>query len=295
MIERRFIRLGNGQTLRVAFAGEAGAPPLLLLHGFPESHRTWTRVAGLLADRFRLIMPDQRGFGGSDAPQGAEAYRAGRLVEDVTALLDALGIARVGLVGHDWGGAIAWAVAMLAPERVERLAIVNAPHPGIFQRSLWLDRDQRAASQYIRRFRESDMADRIAAMGHDRFFGKSYAAHGMEDRFSDEERAAIVTEWAEPGRMQAMLNWYVASTIDVPAMDAPYEEPPPPHRPLPRLAMPVHLIWAMDDRALLPCQIEGIDDIGDRVTVERLDGVGHFAPMEAPERVAAALARAFSA
>jgi len=112
--EFRRVPLATGVTLNVALAGDSEAPPVILLHGFPESHRTWRGIAPLLQDRFRLVMPDQRGFAGSDRPQGVEAYRASVVVDDLFALADALGIDGFALVGHDWGGAAAWAAAIKA-------------------------------------------------------------------------------------------------------------------------------------------------------------------------------------
>ena len=102
----RRVPLKTGVTLNVALAGQAEAPPVILLHGFPESHRTWRGLAPLLEDSFRLVMPDQRGFAGSDRPAEVEAYRADVLVDDIFALAEALAIDRFALVGHDWGGAI---------------------------------------------------------------------------------------------------------------------------------------------------------------------------------------------
>ena len=103
-------------------------------------HRTWRAVAPALARDFRVIAPDQRGFGGSDKPEGVEAYRTDRIVEDLIALADALGLDRFTLVGHDWGGAVAWLAALRHPDRIGRLVIVNAPHPLVFQKSLIEDR-----------------------------------------------------------------------------------------------------------------------------------------------------------
>ena len=135
MTEFRKVPLKTGVTLNVALAGPADGPPVILLHGFPESHRTWRGLAPLLEDEFRLIMPDQRGFAGSDRPQDVEDYRADKLVDDIFALADALGIERFALVGHDWGGAISWPAALRNDPRLTRLAVINAPHPVIARRS----------------------------------------------------------------------------------------------------------------------------------------------------------------
>ena len=112
MTELRRIKLASGITLNVALAGSEDAPPVILLHGFPESHRTWRGVAPLLEDRFRLVMPDLRGFGASDRPQAVAAYAIDTLVADIFDLADALDIGCCALVGPDWGGAAAWAAAI---------------------------------------------------------------------------------------------------------------------------------------------------------------------------------------
>ena len=108
---------------------------MILLHGFPESHRTWREVAPRLQDNFFVVMPDQRGFAGSDLPQDLADYEANILVNDIFALADALDVESFALIGHDWGGAIAWAAALRGDPRLTRLAIVNAPHPVVFQKA----------------------------------------------------------------------------------------------------------------------------------------------------------------
>ena len=117
-------------TLHVVEAGPADGPAVILLHGFPEFWWGWrAQIAPLAAAGFRVVVPDQRGYGESDKPEGIDAYRGSRLAGDVVGLADALGIDRFHLVGHDWGGVVAWATAALHPARVDRLAVLNAPHP----------------------------------------------------------------------------------------------------------------------------------------------------------------------
>ena len=291
MSEIRFERpqLATGITMNVALAGPDDAPPAILIHGFPESHRTWLKVADQLKDEVRMVIPDLRGFGDSDRPQDVADYRIETLVADVMALADSHGLERFALVGHDWGGAVAWAAAIGGHPRVERLAIVNSPHPLIFQKSLIEDEAQRAASQYIRAFRSPGMERIIAAMGFDAFFDKSFAKHVDLDQITPEERAQYIADWSRPGAMTAMLNWYRASGIVVPA---PGEEAPMPEwvaRGLPKIQIPVRIVWGLEDKALLPVQLDGIGEVGDDVEVVPLKGVGHFAPWEAPDEVAAAL------
>jgi pimeloyl-ACP methyl ester carboxylesterase len=275
--------------MNAALAGPEDAPPVILVHGFPESHRTWRDVAPLLSDELRLVMPDLRGFGDSDRPQDVADYATDMLVADIFALADALGIGRFALVGHDWGGAIAWAAALRGNPRIDRLAIVNSPHPLIFQKSLIEDQAQRAASQYIRAFRNPGMEAGIAAMGFETFFDKSFAKHADLSLIPAEERQIYIAQWSRPGALTAMLNWYRASQVMVPGVDEHAAMPAWVERGVPHLRIPVRVIWGLEDQALLPVQLEGIGEVGDDVELFPLKGVGHFAPWEAPQQVATAL------
>ena len=289
MSEQRKVALATGISMNVALAGPEDGPPVIMLQGFPESHRTWRSLAPLLEDRLRLVMPDQRGFGDSDRPQQVEAYKTDALVADVFALADALGIDRFALVGHDWGGAIAWAAAIKGDPRIERLAIINSPHPLIFQKSLIEDEAQRAASQYIRAFRDPDFEKFVKAIGFEAFFDKSFRNHVDLAKIPAQERQRYIDDWSRPGALTAMLNWYRASQLVVPPPGITVDVPDWVLRAFPRIKIPVRVIWGLDDKALLPIQLEGIGEIGDDVEVYPLKGVGHFGPWEAPERVAEVL------
>ncbi|MGH6706375.1 MAG: alpha/beta fold hydrolase [Sphingomicrobium sp.] len=282
--------LSTGITMNVALAGPDDAPQVILLHGFPESHRTWRTLAPLLSDRLRLVMPDQRGFGDSDRPQEVEAYSTDTLIADIFALADALDIERFALVGHDWGGAIAWGAAIKGDPRVERLAIVNSPHPLIFQKSLIEDEAQRAASQYIRAFRDPHFEKFVEGIGYEAFFDKSFAKHVDLAAIPAEERATYISQWSRPGALTAMLNWYRASRMVVPQPGITVDVPDLVLRSFPKIKIPVRVVWGLEDKALLPIQLEGMGEVGDDVEVFPLKGVGHFAPWEAPDRVAEALA-----
>ena len=288
MIEQRRIALSTGITMNVALAGPPGAPPVILVHGFPESHRTWRALVPLLEGDLRLVMPDLRGFGASDKPQDVADYVTETLVADLFALADALGIDRFALVGHDWGGAIAWAAAISGNSRITRLAIINSPHPVIFQRSLIHDPAQRAASQYMNAFRTPGMEAGIARMGLDTFFDKSFTKHVELASIPPQERASYIADWGQPGALSSILNWYRASRIHVPLPGEEFAMPDWVDH-VARIKVPVRVIWGLDDAALLPVQLEGIGEVGDDVELFPLPGVGHFAPWQAPDQVAAAL------
>jgi len=289
VIAQRKVELSTGIAMNVAVAGLVDAPPVMLIHGFPESHRTWRGIVPLLSDRLRLIMPDLRGFGDSDRPQDVADYATDTLIADIFALADALAVDRFALVGHDWGGAIAWAAAIKSDPRIQRLAIVNSPHPLIFQKSLIEDDAQRSASQYIRAFRQPGMEAAIAAMGFETFFDKTFAKHADTSLISPEERQTYIDQWSRPGSLTAMLNWYRASKVVVPPPGITVDIPDWVLRTFPKIKIPVRVIWGLEDKALLPVQLEGVGEVGDDVEIYPLPGVGHFAPWEAPEKVADAL------
>jgi pimeloyl-ACP methyl ester carboxylesterase len=288
--EFRRVALSTGVTLNVALDGPAEAPPVILLHGFPESHRTWREIAPRLRDRFRLIMPDQRGFAGSDRPQEVDAYKTQKLVADVLALAEALSLRRFALVGHDWGGAVAWASAMRHDKRLERLAIVNAPHPFVFQKSLIEDADQRSASQYINAFRAPGFETYVEQKGFDWFFEKTFADHVDLALIPEAEKQQYIAEWSQPGTMTAMLNWYRASPLIVPPPGITIPLPDVLLRLSKKIAIPTLVIWGMKDFALLAVQLEGLPQVIEDLQVARIADAGHFAPWEAPDAVVDALA-----
>jgi pimeloyl-ACP methyl ester carboxylesterase len=283
------LALSSGAELDIWTFGDRAAPPVIFLHGFPESHRTWRHQLAALSDRFFCIAPDQRGYAGSSKPGNIADYTVPKLVADVFALADALGVDRFTLVGHDWGGAIAWAAALADQSRVERLIICNAPHPYIFQKTLIENMAQRQASQYIREFRERDIESEVAAHGLDWFFddrfGRLLNAHGL----TAEDRAAYLDEWSQPGALTGMLNWYRASPMQVPQMEDRPVTTTFLARLFPRLMMPILIIWGLNDAALLPCQLEGLDDHIENLKIVRVPEAGHFVPWEAPEPVTAAM------
>lgn len=283
------VEVSTGVTLNVATAGDRRSPAVILLHGFPESHRTWREITARLQEHFFVVMPDQRGFAGSDRPPDIDAYRTEVLVDDIFALVDLFSLKHFALVGHDWGGAIGWTAALRGDPRLTRLAIVNAPHPVIFQKSLIEDADQRAASQYISAFRSPKFEKAAEAMGYDALFEKSFSRHVDLALIPEAERRQYIAEWSQPGALTAMLNWYRASKMMVP--------PPGVNLPLPewvlgafpKVEVPTLLIWGMRDVALLPVQLEGLDRLVSDLHIVRLPDAGHFAPWEAPDEVAAAL------
>jgi pimeloyl-ACP methyl ester carboxylesterase len=288
-LEMRRIELPTGVTLDVQTGGPREAEPIVLLHGFPESHRTWRSVAPELARDHYVVAPDQRGFAGSDRPDGVEAYRTERIVEDLVALADSLSLKQFTLVGHDWGGAVAWLAALRHPNRVSRLIAINAPHPLIFQKSLVENAEQREASQYITAFRNPAIEAGIAAMGLDTFFDKTFGRHADLAKIPAEERQVYIDQWSRPGALTAMLNWYRASDMVVPQPGENAALPAWTHLPFPHVTMPTLVIWGLGDQALLPVQLDGLDALVDDLRVAATPDAGHFIPWEYPEFVVSAI------
>jgi pimeloyl-ACP methyl ester carboxylesterase len=289
MTEFRSASLQTGVTLNVALAGDPEAPAVILLHGFPESHRTWRGLVPLLEDKFFLVMPDQRGFAGSDRPPEVAAYKTDQLVDDVFALADELRLEQFTLVGHDWGGAVAWAAALRGEPRLARLAIVNSPHPVVFQKSLVEDEGQRLASQYISAFRAPGFEKGVEAKGYDWFFETTFSRHVDMSLIPESEKRRYIADWSRPGAFEAMLNWYRASRLVVPPPGVTLPLPDWLLRAFPAIKIPTLVIWGMKDIALLPVQLEGLAELVEDLAIVRLPDAGHFAPWEAPGDVAAAL------
>ena len=290
-MEQHRVRLANGIELDVVDQGPRDAPVLIFLHGFPESHRTWRHQIAHLSGQFRCIAPDQRGYRGSSRPQDVASYTPDKLIGDVFQLADALGVDHFTIIGHDWGGALAWGVALLgqANGRVTRAVIANAPHPLIFQKLLYTDLQQRASSQYMRAFRDPAYDPLVREHGLTGLLMK-VVKWDRPSVMEPEERDALLADWQDRDACFGMLNWYRASPLDVPPMDAPFEVPasytPP---PLPDLKIPTLVIWAMDDLALPASNLDGLEAIIPDLTVVQVAECGHFVTWEAPQVFNAAL------
>lgn len=288
------VALPTGVELETVDIGPRDAPVVMFLHGFPESHRTWRYQLAEFSKDYRCIAPDQRGYRHSSKPEGAANYTFDKMTADAFALANSLGVGNFTVVGHDWGGAVAWGVALMGAGRVDRCVILNAPHPFLFQKAVLDDPDQRAASQYIRAFRDPENDALIAEHGLVGLLAKVVKwnrSPAMDDAYRD----AMMADWKIPGAAMGMINWYRGSTIQVPAMDE--VDPPRPaflEAPFPSVKMPTLVVWAMDDLALRPSLIEGLEAYVDDYTFVPVKGCGHFVTWEAPEAVNGAM-RAFLA
>jgi pimeloyl-ACP methyl ester carboxylesterase len=293
------LSLSTGIEMDAYTAGDPSNPAIIFLHGFPESHRTWRHQIAAFSDRFFCIAPDQRGYRGTSKPQEVDAYTADKLTADIFALADALDVENFIIAGHDWGGAIAWSVALNGQAggfnpswagRVTRAIIANAPHPFLFQRLMITDMNQRAASQYIRAFRDPANDAIVREKG---LIGLLLETIKWDKPSAMEpaERAALLSDWEDRDACFGMLNWYRASALYVPAMDEDAELPAFAAGEFPQLAIPTLVVWAMDDLALPASNIDGIEKLVPDVVVEPVYDCGHFVIWEKPEAVNAAMER----
>lgn len=277
----------NGQPFFVRSWGAPHLPPLLLLHGFPEYSGCWSDLAPYLSDHFHCIAPDQRGYGQSWAPAGVANYTLSKLVTDIEALIGRVG-KPVTVLGHDWGAAVAYGLAMFRPDLVSRLIIANGVHPAPFQRAMAAGGAQSAASQYINKLREPDAASRLSADNFAKL--ENFFRHDMgHDWLTESRMADYRAEWARPGRLEAMLNWYRASPLVVAEPDKPRTDLP--DLPTDRLQIrcPHLLLWGPEDKALLPESTLGLEVYAPDLTRIQITGADHWLHHEKPEAVAKAI------
>jgi pimeloyl-ACP methyl ester carboxylesterase len=240
-LEHQFIRT-NGINLHVVFAGPIDGKPVILLHGFPEFWRGWLKQIKPLAEHgYRVIVPDQRGYNQSDVPASVKAYRLEELCKDIVGIIDHLGYEQAALIGHDWGAAVAWSTALFYPERIERLGILNVPHPEVMFRFLSGNLRQMLKSWYIGFFQIPGLPDWLMSLNHFSGALRALKSSGKAGTFTNEDMAAYRQAYQNSGGLSGMLNWYRALVRYRP--DLPQNL---------RLAMPVIILWGKQDIALRP-------------------------------------------
>jgi pimeloyl-ACP methyl ester carboxylesterase len=211
-LEKQFVDLGD-VTLHVVMAGPKEGKALILLHGFPEFWFCWRKQIPYLAEKgFRVIVPDQRGYNLSDKPKKIADYKIGLLAQDVVNLASALGYERFHLVGHDWGAAVAWWTALLFPERLHKLAILNVPFPSVMNQELMQGNwRQLLKSWYIFYFQIPFLPEWSMSVDDFAPLVRAMIASGKEGSFTPEEMEAYKRAWAQPSALRSMVNWYRAA------------------------------------------------------------------------------------
>ncbi|RYE01723.1 MAG: alpha/beta hydrolase [Sphingobacteriales bacterium] len=219
--------LVNGLQLHSYAAGDSSAPALVFLHGFPEWGGAWERQLDFFAAQgFYAIAPDQRGYNRSDKPRSIRSYTVQLLAADIAALIEVLQLKDVTLCGHDWGGAVAWELARTRPDLVQRLVILNMPHPAAMRQALRYDRGQLRRSWYAGFFQLPLLPEVLCAAFGFALLKRTLRRTARKGTFSEEELHRYIDAWKQPGALRAMLNWYRAFrftpatdfTIDMPAL-----------------------------------------------------------------------------
>jgi pimeloyl-ACP methyl ester carboxylesterase len=259
----------NGLGFEVA--DEGGGTPVVLLHGFPDTNVVWRhQVAALTAAGFRTIAPDMRGRGGSDRPPDVVDYALRNIVADVTGIMDALGVRRAHVVGHDWGAAVAWGVAMFAPDRVDHLVAISVGAPGAAGPPS-LEALQKSWYRIV--FLFEGVAEDLVR--RDDWYLLREMLQGGGEAFDH-----YVANLAEPGALTAALNWYRANL--------PLERliPAGPRQQFPQVSAPTMGVFGTDDLYLTEAAMtNSFSKVTGPWRYERLEGVGHFIPLEAPDQL----------
>ena len=278
----------RGIHLNCRAAGDPAAPVVLLVHGFPEGAFVWdAMLLGLAEAGFRAVAPDLRGFGLSSVPAEVERYRISEIAADLIALTAIVSPDRplAALVAHDWGGAAGWALGNRAPHLMERLVIINSPHPGLFLRGLKTDPAQQTASAYMNVLAAPDAEERFSADEYAllwRFFTGMGATSGGADGkgwLTEDVRSRYREHW-DLG-LTGGLNYYRATPVR-PGMDLDAITLPP---EMLTVSIPTHVIWGTLDTALLPGLIDGLDEYVSNLDLHSFDDASHWIVHEYPERV----------
>lgn len=249
----RFVET-NGLKLHVVQAGPADGPLMILLHGFPEFWYGWRHQIDSIAEAgFWVWAPDQRGYNLSDKPTEIAAYSLDTLAADVVGLIDAAGRQKAVIVGHDWGAAVAWWTAVVYPERIERMVVLNVPHPVVMQRFARRDLGQMLRSWYIGFFQIPWVPETLSRLGNWAMLVQTLRKSSRPGTFTDADVQQYRMAWSQPGAFTAMVNWYRAVL-----------QKPPAHQASIRITVPTLLIWGVRDqflkREMAPLSLELCDN-----------------------------------
>ena len=260
--------------VKIHYASLGKGPLVVMIHGFPDFWYSWRHQMAALSQRFQVVAIDQRGYNLSDKPKGVENYDMRLLVADVAAVVKHLKADRATIVGHDWGGAVAWRVALAMPQMVERLIILNLPHPNGLMRELRTNPEQIKNSEYARNFQQKPPTDPTV------FFGMPMTPQTLSGWVTDAAARKRYVEAFEQSDFEAMLNYYKRNYPRAFGADLrPAPEPP-------KIAMPVLMFHGLADQALHPDGLSGTWNWLDKdFTLVTVPGAGHFVQQDAAELV----------
>ena len=290
MLREKYVHV-NGVRLHVVTAGKG--PLILFLHGFPEFWYEWKSQLAEFGKDHLAVAPDMRGYNLSDKPVALDQYKMRVLVEDIRALADHFSHQkRFVLVAHDWGGAVAWAFAIQHPDMLERLVIVNAPHPGIFGRLLVSDAAQQQASQYMLRFRTPQAERNLSANDYALLVSAVLDAGLKNGVFTEDDKQAYIKAWSQPGALTGGLNYYRANEVSPPAagqatIEARGNFAVDPNNLMVKVSTLV--IWGEKDTALLIQNLDGLDKFVPQLTIKRIPDGSHWVIHEKRDEVNAAI------
>jgi pimeloyl-ACP methyl ester carboxylesterase len=283
MVKDDYLQL-NGLQLHYVESGEGKT--MLFLHGFPEFWYEWRKQLEEFGRDHRAVAPDMRGYNLSDKPARVEDYAISHLVSDVRELFDHFSPGQPGLlVGHDWGGAVAWAFAIAFPDYLEKLVIINAPHPAIFARELKENPAQQAASQYMLLFNTPDAEGVLEAGEYAALQEAVFAQAARPNAYTPEDRLAYLSAWSQPGALTGGLNYYRAARLRPPVPGSADPEPfTGSDSPL-TVRVPTLVIWGEQDTALLSGNLEGLDRYVPQLEIRRIPDGTHWVIHEQPELI----------
>jgi pimeloyl-ACP methyl ester carboxylesterase len=271
----------NGLRLHYVTAGKG--PLIIFLHGFPEFWYEWKDQLPEFAKDHRAVAPDMRGYNLSAKPADVDAYQMKNLVEDVRALAEHLGYKKFTLVGHDWGGGVAWSFAIAHPEYLEKLVIVNCPHPAILARELASNPAQQKASQYMLFFRSPQAEQTLSANNYAGLVDAVLGDGLKTGVFSEADKQAYIAAWSQPGALTGGLNYYRAANLGPPGAGAPAT--PAVDAGSLQVKPPTLVIWGEKDTALLTGNLDGMNQFVPNLTVKRIPDGSHWVIHEKPALV----------
>jgi pimeloyl-ACP methyl ester carboxylesterase len=255
----------------------------MFLHGFPEFWYEWKNQLAEFGRDYQAVAPDMRGHNLSSRPAEVEQYRMKHLVEDIRALAEHLGHKKFVLVAHDWGGGVAWPFAMRHPDYVEKLIIINAPHPITFLRELRDNPAQRKASQYILVHRTTEAEEILSRNNYAVLVGSLLEDGLKQGYFTEEDRKAYIEAWSQPGALTGGLNYYRAAHLG--PFTGESDEVLSADPSLFAVKVPTLVIWGEKDRYLLTGNLEGLDKYVPNLTIKRIPDGSHWVIHEQPALV----------
>jgi epoxide hydrolase 4 len=266
--------------VRLHYVEQGQGPLILFLHGFPEFWYAWKDLLADFGRDHRAVALDMRGYNLSSKPESVDAYRIPVIVEDLRALAGKLGATKFVLVGHDWGGVIAWAFAAQYPEMLEKLVIINAPHPTIFARELANNSEQQKASSYFNLFNSPEAEQVLSANNY------AVMLQAFGSALSEQDRNEYLRAWSQPGGLTGGLNYYRAAQLRSPiGTPAGASAQPSTLQPIALITIPTLVIWAEKDTALLTGNLEGLGQYVKPLTIQRVPDASHWVVHEKPALV----------